>query len=235
MSRWRRFENPSLDQTSPATSYPTSDRTELPIRIQGNDTHLGDPRDNHPPLARPNSPRQECPTDPPIACGMTDCAGSPYPPDPYRCKSRSTKIVDSIETTLFGCQCCSRIFKCDEEICNGGKELRCQSELLKGCYCIDPQTEPLVAVMPEVNVYPGPVALGLIFDLTQGRSTTPTEPPPTTQELEEWGRVYKDMLVYDILQEYSEKEILLSTALEDWLRAWTLGLKLGLGLDSLSS
>jgi hypothetical protein len=81
----------SLDQAGPATPYPTSDRTELPIRIQDNDTHLDDPRDNHPPLAQPNSPRQECPTDPPIACSMTDCAGSPYPPDPYRCKSRLQK------------------------------------------------------------------------------------------------------------------------------------------------
>ena len=111
---------------------------------------------------------------------MADCAGSHYPPDPYRCKSRSTKIINSIETTLFGCQCCSRIYRCDEEICNGGKELRCQSELLKGCYCIDSQAEPLVAVMPELNFYPNAVTLGLIIDRTQGRSKTPTEPPPTT-------------------------------------------------------
>jgi|SRR5450432_171170 hypothetical protein len=108
--------------------------------------------------------------------------------------------INSVETTLFGCQCCPRPgFHCNEEICNGGKEFRYQSELLKGCLCIDPEAEGAI-YGGEIFINPASPILSPISVpvLHQGRSTTPTELPPTAEELQKWGGLYRGVLVYGV-------------------------------------
>jgi hypothetical protein len=100
--------------TSPTSSYPTSSGPTLAFRPRGNENGRSDGNgEGQPPLEQPNSPKQVCPTDPPIPCSRPNCLGSPNPPDAYRCKSRSTTIEDSIEITLFACQCCPSILRKD--------------------------------------------------------------------------------------------------------------------------
>jgi hypothetical protein len=59
-----------------------------------------------------------------------NCLGSPDPPDVYHCKSRSTVIENSVEITLFSCQCCldySHQLYCDDERCDGEEKGRCKT------------------------------------------------------------------------------------------------------------
>lgn len=131
-----------------------------------------------------DSPVQVCPTDPPTECPRPECLGWPNPPNAYRCTSRSTKIENSVETTLFDCPCCSgHPPYCDDELCDGNEKGRCTSELLKGCHCMNRNapydvewafwasepSEPTCVNMESVNM-----------DLFNERSTTPTGPPPAS-------------------------------------------------------
>lgn len=110
----------------------------MAFRLRGNENSRSDDNgEGQPPLEQPNSPKQVCPTDPPIPCSRSNCPGSPNPPDAYRCKSRSTTIEGSIEITLFACQCCpDQCLYCDDERCDGEEKGQCKSEHLKGRYCI---------------------------------------------------------------------------------------------------
>jgi hypothetical protein len=220
-----------LDPTSPTSPYPTSDRPALAVRLRGNiDSHSDDHGEGQPPSEQPHSPKQVCPTDPPIPCSRPNCLGSPNPPDAYRCKSRSTTIEDSIEITLFACQCCpdyGHELYCDDEMCDGEEEGRCQSELLKGCYCRprNPPT-PEFVVVGYTNVDP-------VLRPIQERSTTPTEPPPMSSEF--WGRLDKEYgdLARHIQQKGIRCEILLRKAPEIWLGSYTLGSKLSFDTDDM--
>lgn len=221
--------------TSPTSSYPTSSGPTLAFRPRGNENGRSDGNgEGQPPLEQPNSPKQVCPTDPPIPCSRPNCLGSPNPPDAYRCKSRSTTIEDSIEITLFACQCCpDHSFYCDDERCDGEEKGRCKSELLKGCHCWrrNPST-PVFETFSEVNVDPDSPVLGSI----QGRSTTPTEPPPMSSEF--WNlsdKGYGDLLGSGILRKDIESGILLGKASEIWLGSYTVGSKLGVDTDDMSS
>ena len=160
-----------LDLKTSSTSPPlTSDGPEVLVRLRLDDYGEG----------QPPSEQQVCPTDPPIPCSRPTCLGSPYPPNAYRCKSTSITIIDSVETTLFGCQCCpDTSLYCDDEICDGEETTRCTSELLKGCRCIQRNpSSPVLSFMGDVCVDPDSPVLGPI----QERSTTPTELPPLSSE-----------------------------------------------------
>ena len=149
-----------------------------------------------PPSEPHNPPNQVCPTEPPVQCFMPNCLGSPEPPDAYRCKSTSTTTVDSVETTLFACPCCPDSVYCDAEICDGEEDNRCKSELLKGCRCRtrNPANPPRVFI-GSVTVCPLPPG----FRPMQNRSTTPTEPPPSSSQF--WASSNKTSNTYlDITQ-----------------------------------
>src|SRR6266536_2194673 len=213
----------SLGPTSPALPYSTSCNEPMEIlealarvaRVR----HVSDNPDGRPPLQQTSPeqhrselaepPKQVCPTDPPILCYMHNCVGSPDPPDPYRCRSRSTTNVDSIETTLFACRCCpdfSHIY-CDAEICDGEEEKKCKTELLKGCHCStrNPAKPPL-EFFASVSVCPLPPG----SHSTQEQSMTPTEPLPASSEF--WNLSSgscKDAARYNVPWKHAKSEMLL--------------------------
>jgi len=147
-------ESESFGLTSLGQTQPIGNNTALPLRGRSDDDqHLDQSRDGHAPSQQVASPRQECPTDPPVDCIESNCDGSYDPPDPYRCKSKSTTTINLVEVTLSGCRCCHYPhFWCDDEKCNGGSDLRCHSEIQMGCPCFDPDEEPvLTPVSPMIN------------------------------------------------------------------------------------
>ncbi len=136
----------SFDLTSLSQTQPFGNNTTLPLRGRSDDDqHLSRSEDGRTASQQVVSLRQECPTDPPVDCNESNCGGSRYPPDPYRCKSKSTITINSVEVTLFGCLCCDfPHFWCNDEKCNGGSDLRCHSEIQMGCPCFDPAEEPML-------------------------------------------------------------------------------------------
>jgi hypothetical protein len=205
-----------LDFNASSTSpYPTSDGPALAVRLRSDDHG-----EDQPPSEQLNSPKQVCPTDPPIDCYRPNCLGSPDPPNAYRCKSRSITIIDSVETTLFGCPCCpgSNYFDCDDEICDGEETARCTTELLKGCHCRsrNPST-PYLCSPVDICVDPNSPVLGPI----QERSTTPTEPPPPSSEF--WNvsdKGYEDTPEHGMPQKDGGNEMLPRTAPVVWLDSY---------------
>ena len=81
--------------------------------------------------------QQKCPATKPVACSNEDCLGSNTPPSAFRCTSTSISIINSIEFTLFDCQCCpDKQPQCEDELCQGNNASGvCLSDLLKGCWC----------------------------------------------------------------------------------------------------
>jgi hypothetical protein len=119
-------------------------------------------------------PQQVCP-EPRIMCWMPGCGGKPDPLDPFRCKSKSIIVVNSVATTLFACPCCpgGNWLHSYDEICDGEEE-KCKKEPVKGCEC-----RPRNPIY--VGEYPVAYVCGAYASRFQ-RSTTPTEPPPTASE-----------------------------------------------------
>ena len=109
-------------------------------------------------------------------CWMPDCGGKPDLPNPFRCKSKSITVVDSAETTVFGCPCCpgGNWLHCDDDICDGEEEEKCKREPVKGCDC-----RPRNPIY--VGEYPVAYVCGAYASRFQ-RSTAPTEPPPASSE-----------------------------------------------------
>jgi hypothetical protein len=138
------------------------------------------PQNNLPPNKSPfwepeNPPKQVCP-ELRIMCWMPDCGGKPDPPDPFRNKSKSITVVDSVATTLFACPCCpgGNWPHYDEEICDGEEEEKCKKEPVKGCEC-----------RPRNPIYVGEYPVAYVcgaYAIRFQRSTTPTEPPPASRE-----------------------------------------------------
>jgi hypothetical protein len=119
--------------TSPAVPYPTplhnNDPTyilQVLAGISRSNSQAPNSTDGQPPLQQPapqqppteqtslqqtpswdpeDPPKQVCP-EPRIMCWMPDCGGKSYLADPFRCKSKSITVVDSVATTLFDCPCC---------------------------------------------------------------------------------------------------------------------------------
>jgi hypothetical protein len=217
----------SLLKASSTSLHPTSHESTLVVRLRSDDHGEGQP-----PSEQLNSPIQVCPTDPPIYCFMPTCLGSPDPPNAFRCKSRSITIRDSVETTLFGCQCCPLFdssFYCDDELCKGDEEMaRCASELLKGCHCLrrNPAT-PVLSFSGDICVDP----ISPVLRLIQERSTTPTEPPPSSSEF--WNvtdKGYGDTKAHSMPQKDVGNEVLPRTTLEVWLDSYDLGSNMGLNM-----
>jgi len=111
-----------------------------------------------------------------VLCVGCLTGGKPDPPDPFRCKSKSITVVDSAETTVFGCPCCpgGNWLHCDDDICDGEEEEKCKREPVKGCDC-----QPRNPIY--VGEYPVAYVCGAYASRFQ-RSTAPTEPPPASSE-----------------------------------------------------
>jgi hypothetical protein len=177
----------------------------------------------NPSLEQPNSPIQVCPTDPPTPCARPNCLGSPDPPNAYRCKSRSTIIENSVEITLFACQCCPDYphqLYCDDERCDGEEKGRCKSELLKGCHCRSRDQIPeLYGLLFPSCVVPD----SLVLDPLQERSTTPTEPPPISSLISTlfwntFNKRYEDLSRHSVPRKDIGSEIFLRIGQEIYFR-----------------
>lgn len=90
---------------------------------------------------------QTCPSNPPIRCIDPQCRNlddwRTQPRTTPRCSQMNGKlIIEGIETSLHGCQCCPEYIFCPISDCNGDASQRCTTAHLRGCFCDWPGRGP---------------------------------------------------------------------------------------------